>query len=561
MKKLTFLILVLLLSACSKAAPQATATLIPVPSATLVTPATLPPVTLPQATATQVATQAVSQSATPTQPADKPTLAPTSTLSLQPTATNLPTDTPTIIPTATPLPPLSAQGPYLVYLSTLAEGGQAVTLLNADGNGRKVLPLPENGYIPDMRNAVSPDGEWVTFYIGNVGRLDSGQFDTNSGPFTLTLNLMRVSDGTTQQVASLLSPDYPANFQKAAEQAIQASPDLYKDITPEQLTNSIAQTFLGGIYTTGWSLNGLYLAYTGETDGPTSDLYLYTLSNGRTYRLSSELEQVQWLTWAPDNLHILYGTVNEYRTGSVLDNFRVVRSDGSGSQNIGQMGYRAGWVSTNANNRVYTVYTANENGSFTGLANLNILTKKATIIWGYAFLDYAFDLQNGAMVIIGYSGEGADRKTGIYLQSANWSFIPLTASNIFFRGSDDHRFVAASVDQGVVGIAKDGTISTIRAQAASISISPNWKWMTLFDAGQSGAIAGIELYDEKDQLVHQLTTINPNRIVWRANSAGLFFRSGTDLYYIAIPDGQPILLDQSVAVSENGDFNNFVWVK
>ena len=564
MKKITFLFLILLLTACSKAAPTATATLNPTPTATPVTPATLPPATpLPQATATleataiPEATQAATLASTATQPAGEPTLAPTATFTPGPTATPQPTDTPIVISTATPLPGLAAQGPYLVYLSTQPEGGQAVTLLNPDGNGRKVLPLPENGYIPDVRNAVSPDGAWVTFYLGTPGQLDSGLLDTPSGTYTLTLNLMRVSDGSTQQVASLLSPDYPANFKTAAEQAIQASPDQYKDFTPEQLANSMAQTFLGGIYTSGWSSNSLYLAYTAETDGPTSDLYLYTLSSKNIRRLGSELEQVQWLTWSSDNLRILYGTVNEYRAGSPLDNFRVVRIDGGGAQNIGQMGYRSGWATAS----VYTVYTTNEAGNFAGLANMNILTRKSTIIWAYSFLDYAFDLKDGTMVIIGYSGEGASQQTGIYLQAANWKFIPLDASGIFPRGSDDHRFVAASVDQGVVGIAKDGTITTIRNQAASISISPNWKWMVLFDAGQSGTIAGIELYDEKDQLIKQITPLNPDRIVWRADSSGLFFRSGTELYYIAIPNGEPVLIDQNVAVGEDGDFNNFIWVK
>jgi hypothetical protein len=268
------------------------------------------------------------------------------------------------------------------------------------------------------------------------------------------------------------------------------------------------------------------------------------------------LEQVQWLTWSPDNVTILYGTVIEYREGSVLDNFRVVRIDGSAARNLGQIGYRSGW----ATSRFYTVYTAGEDGSFTGLANLDILTNKATVIWAYSFLDFDVDLNDGTLAIIGYAGEGAARQTGIYLQAANWLFTPVNASKVYFRGTEDHRFVAAS-DQGMVGIAKDGTIATIRAQNASISVSPNWLWMTLFDAGQTGTVAGIELYDEKDQLVRQLTPINPNRIIWRANSAGLFFRSGTDLYYISIPDGEPVLLDSSVAVSETGDYNNFVWVK
>jgi hypothetical protein len=564
MKKITFLFLVLLLSACSKAAPTATATLNPTPTATPVTPATLPPtVTLPQATATLEATATPKATLAPilvptaTQLAGEPTLAPSATFIPEPTTTPAPTDTPIVITTATPLPGLAAQGPYLVYLSTKPEGGQEITLLNPDGNGRKVLPLPENGYIPDVRNAVSPDGAWVTFYLGTPGQIDSGLLDASSGTYTLTLNLMRVSDGSTQQVASLLSLDYPANFLTAAEQAIQASPDLYKDFTPEQLANSMAQTFLGGLYTSGWSNNSLYLAFAAETDGPTSDLYLYTLSSKNLRRLSSELEQIQWLTWSSDNLRILYGTVNEYRAGSPLDNFRVVRIDGGGAQNIGQMGYRSGWATAS----VYTVYTTNEAGRFAGLANLNILTRRSTIIWAYSFLDYAFDLKNGTMAILGYSGEGPDQQTGVYLQAANYKFIPLNASNIFPRGSDDHRFVAASVDQGVVGIAQDGTITTIRNQAATISISPNWQWMVLFDAGHNGTIAGIELYDNKDQLVKQITPINPDRIVWRADSSGLFFRSGTELYYIAIPDGAPVLIDQNVAVGETGDFNNFVWVK
>jgi hypothetical protein len=435
----------------------------------------------------------------------------------------------------------------------------AITLLNADGNGRKILPLPANAYIPDVRSAVSPDGAWVSFYIGNAGRLDSGVFDTNSGPFTLTLNIMSLTDGSTKQVGSLLSADYPANFQTAATQAIQASPDTYKDITPEQLTNSIAQTFLGGLYTSSWSRNSQYLAYAGEVDGPTSDLYAYTVSTGKTFRLTTELEQVQWLTWSSDNLTILYGTTNQYVAGSVPDNYRVIRVNGSSAINLGQLGYRVGWASST----IYTVYSAGASGGYSGLTNINVLTKKAVAIWSYSFLDFAFDFQDGTMAILGFSGEGADRKTGVYLQAANWLFVPLNATGVFPRGNGDHRFIAFTTDQGIVGIAKDGAIATIRSQtpSAAISVSPNWKWMALFDAGNSGIIAGIELYDGTDTLVKQPTTITPSRIIWRADSKGLFFRSGTELYYLSIPDGQPVLIDQNVAINETGDYNNFIWIK
>jgi hypothetical protein len=432
-------------------------------------------------------------------------------------------------------------------------------LLNPDGNGREAWPLPANAYIPDVRNALSPNGDWVSFYIGNAGKIDSGQFDVNSGPFTLTLNLMSLADGSTQQIASLLSPDYPANFQTAAEQAIQASPDAYKDLTPEQLANFMAQAFLGGLYSSGWSNNGQYLVYAAETDGPTSDLYLFTLANGRTFRLTSELEQIRWLTWSSDNLRVLFGTANQTSEGVPPDTFRVVRIDGGAPQNLGQLGYRSGWATAS----IYSVYATNEAGNLAGLTNVNILTRQATTIWAYSFLDFAFDLRDGTMAILGYSGEGADLQTGVYLQAADWKFVPLNASGVFPRGGEDHRFIATSLDQGVVGIAKDGTLSTIRTQSAAafFSISPNWNWMALFDAGQSGNIVGIELYNEKDELVQQLGAINPNRIVWRFDSSGLFFRSGPELYYVAIPDGQPVLVDENVAVGADGDFNNLVWIE
>jgi hypothetical protein len=462
-----------------------------------------------------------------------------------------------VISTATPLPGLAAQGPYLVYLSTLPEGKQAITLLNPDGVGRKDVPLPANAYVPDVRNAVSPDGRWVTYYLGNPGQLDAGLMDAISGTYTLTLNLMRLSDGATQPIASLLSPDYPANLKAAAAEAIQASPDQYKDYTPELLANSMAKAFLGGIYTSGWSSNSLYVAFAAETNGPTSDLYLYTLSSGNVRRLSTELEEIRWLTWSSDNIHILFGTANDTPAGTPPDNFRVVRYDGGQAQNLGQLGYRSGWATAS----VYTAYSTNEAGNFAGLTNVNILTRKSTVIWAYSFLDYAFDLRDGTMAILGFSNAAPSLQTGIYLQAADWKFIPLNASGVFPRGGENDRFVASSMDQGVVGIAKDGTLTIIRNQPAAISISPNWQWLTLFDASGSGAVAGIELYDQKDQLVKQITDINPNRIIWRADSKGLFFRSGTDLYYIAIPDGEPVRIDQNVAVSDTGDFNNFVWVK
>src|SRR5215207_6563181 len=107
----------------------------------------------------------------------------TPTLIPAPTQTPSPTLTPTA--TITPYPTLSTQKPYLL----IWQGEQLFLEYDAEGMGRNVIELPPDGYIPffpPLDSLVSPDGEWLAFYTGNVGRGDTQEI------LPVRLNLLNI---------------------------------------------------------------------------------------------------------------------------------------------------------------------------------------------------------------------------------------------------------------------------------------------------------------------------------------------------------------------------------
>ena len=153
--------------------------------------------------------------------------------------------------------------------------------------------LSKANYRPSARY-VSPDGKWLAFYTGSAGNpVDMPA----SGTFDLTLNLLDLSTGEEQPITPLLSKDYPNNFVTAAAQLNDP------DITAEYLY----QAFVHGITRAlAWSADGRYLAFAGQMDGLSSDLYLYDVETKTIRRLSSGDQELQWIDWSPDGKWIAF---------------------------------------------------------------------------------------------------------------------------------------------------------------------------------------------------------------------------------------------------------------
>ncbi|MFT3890657.1 MAG: hypothetical protein QM730_03415 [Anaerolineales bacterium] len=123
-----------------------------------------------------------------------PTVIPASTLS----------PTPTLIPSATPYPPLHTQGPYLLY----TRDHKSLTIMDADGSGRKQIQLPSGGYMKELERSVSPNGKWIAYFTG-----------TKSKPYDLALNLFNLEGETSFLISNLIAPGFPENLEPVTETA------------------------------------------------------------------------------------------------------------------------------------------------------------------------------------------------------------------------------------------------------------------------------------------------------------------------------------------------------
>jgi hypothetical protein len=106
---------------------------------------------------------------------------------------------------------------------------------------------------------------------------------------------------------------------------------------------------------------------------------------------------------------------------------------------------------------------------------------------------------------------------------------------------------------GIFGISKDGSAVSISSQGGQAIVSPDYKWMLL-------VYGPILLYDEDDFFVRQLTTLEPDFVFWNLDSLGIFVKKGTQLHYVAVPDGEPILVEQFLESSSFWDMN-YRWLQ
>jgi hypothetical protein len=261
-------------------------------------------------------------SSTPQPNTPSPLPIPTETEVLTSSRTAVPHE-PTVGPSQ--FAPLASQGPYLAFLLD-DESGSSMLLLDTAG-GRKVIPLPPNS-IPFGFNhgyysyrLLSPNGEWLAYYSGQMPEYGE-EFSKYSGAFDLTLNLMHLPDGAIYPITPLLSADFPANFTRqlgALELSGRTNP--YPDM------DNVILSFMNGIFALDWSPDSTTLAFAGEIEGPSSDLYLYDVETGTIRRLTDGPENIQWIRFSPEGEHILHasayylseGESNAYHVASVSD--------------------------------------------------------------------------------------------------------------------------------------------------------------------------------------------------------------------------------------------------
>jgi hypothetical protein len=454
------------------------------------------------------------------------------------TPIGIPTQAPTL--TATPYPPLSATGPYLAYLVNLPGNRLAVRLLNPDGSGREDVALPAGAQFELIRTAISPDGEWLAFHSGTA----------EQEPYDLRLNLLHLPDRQVFTVTQLLSADYPGNFETIAAGIIQNDPQRYSYLSTAELAQELQYIFQWGIKTVGWSPNGRYLAFAGQMDGPSSDIYRYDVQLKTITRLTDGLEQIVSLDWSPGGKWILHEASNEPMGEGWAPNLYAAPFDGGQAKKLFEGAFNSWWLSPTT----VAVYDAANGPGDHNLRFFNVETDQTVFQWPDSFGSLAYDPQSGIIAISDAPWENQDLKMGIYLIYPNGSrkfVVEGYYYGLIFRGGELHRFVVSQYAVGTFGITSDGGVTQLTNAYGNIAVSPDYQWM-LMDGDK---LPGMALYSKNDEFVYHLSEHIPDQIIWRPDARGIFYQVASTLYYLAIPDGQAILVD------DNADAYSFAWIK
>jgi Tol biopolymer transport system component len=489
-----------------------------------------------------ILTFVVSGCAAPAVPTKPPVDTPTS---IAPTLTFIPTPTvtePPETPTLTPEPGLRTNGPYFTYFREV-DGVYQLVMMDADGGGRKVVDLPQ-GFVDSLTNQqygldmkfVSPNGKWLAFYAGSAGDLIFGQ-DIGKGPFNLTLNLLDLTTGQISVVTPLLSQDYPNNFAKAEKQINRS------DITALDL----GFAFLAGITQAhAWSPDGRYLAFAGQMDGLSSDLYVYDMQTKKIQRLSSGDEELQWIDWSPDDKWIVYGSTFWAGEGTQFHEYAVMK-DGSSTHDF-LNGYVDSWLNSH---EFFEFDSANGWGDF-NLRMVDVNTGKITTIWKGIFHEYKIDPNKDWVALVAITSV-------LPSEEERPNFIPgLQLINLkslqVFQNPDP-----LSEPPDTFLRAEDGRIVPLPAPAKPddkiISASPDTKyWAIVLNQD-------VKIYSKDLSLVKEISIplVKSDDVQWNPNSSNFFLVADTDIFSVNISTGVIYLIETNL-LSSNYGLTAYKWL-
>ncbi len=466
------------------------------------------------------------------------TASPTST----PAATVIPTITPSPAPSATPSSQPQTQEHLLV-----TRDHEHWAVLNADGSLQRYVQIP--GIAIADPSDVSPDGNWLDY--------QSGSYEDE--PYDLSLSLLNLDDGTSQFITNLLSPDFPENIEPVVESTFQYDQSLYKDdCTSLECRRSLVKedvAISAGI--SRWSPDGQLLAFAAQIDGPSTDIYIYSMQDKTIRRLTNDLQNVDRMEWSPDGKRLLYtndipGIVHDGRTFHVTDlegktfqlSYEILTND--------SQWYMHGWIS----NDLYllqALYPEPGQWHFRQLVVVNAENGQLTEIWPYPTSDVVIDTNNQTIVLSFYQFFFEDPipnapPAGTYFISTNgdrekisdhvFSFVP---SSVQIIGIDHD-------DENAYHILPDDSIKRIGAGVWGFvsSSSPNKKWFFLEQRERNGYYR-FSLYDDTYRQTKSWTLNEDVRAAsWRPDSLGIFLFTSDNIYYLSIPDGEPQLLNVEV---------------
>lgn len=468
---------------------------------------------------------------------ESPTPLPTVTVS--PTIT--PSPAPSITPTITPYPGIQTQGPYLLF----ARDKKNLTLMDADGGGRRQIQIPNNGYLGwDLNNSVSPDGKWLVYFTGSTDK-----------PYDLTLNLFGLEDETTLTIANLLAPGYPENLMQTT-----LNKDLCPNDIPDCQVGAIRSDFESAITrTTAWSPDSKTLAFAAQIDGPSSDVYLFSPENRSIRRLVNDLENVWNIEWSLNGEKVLY---ENFQSGNyTFTDLYIADPNIPTLQSPRPIQTEAfwgieGWVDDN----VLLIFDSGDGGAPHNLRYLNVENRQTKLIWKHELEIFTVDPELHGMIftlepeVIEYYQMKMD--PGTYFIAVDGKQTKLS-DEIYMPAENDHFANSFLAEKGntLYAINPEGPVIQKIKDAVDFEhaprISPNKQWLMVEIPD------GLQLFSENLKLVKSWD-IHKAEIIWRSDSLGLLLFMDKGMYYLSILDGEPILIED--CAPKQCTVSDYVWL-
>lgn len=302
-----------------------------------------------------------------------------------------------------------------------------------------------------------------------------------------------------------------------------------------------------------FSPDGQFLAFMGAIDGPTSDLYLYSLDSYKITQLTDGPSQSFQPVWSPDGKYIVHMGVSSFGSGAgsqmtgvwaaQADNTNVKTlydPSGSGFEKI------IGWV----DNQSFVVYSWDMSCGNYNLRIFNIETKESSILWGESFRTIAFDQSNAVAVLSSNDGEcSPDDGAGIYIVptdgNAHQRIVENTGPKVIWSQDANLFLVSGDFGSWMLAVDSNGQFIDLDMPLGGQvfpSVAPGskeiaWPGESLWIGPLLGSIENPpkEIFNEP---VYNVT--------WTPDGQSVIFFADSGLYIAHQPEYTPILIDSSL---------------
>lgn len=476
--------------------------------------------------------------ATPTrEPSPTPHFPASDTPGPSPTVTPSETPTPTLIPTITP--PLNPDGPWLVFgASDDQRVGPKLWVGNADGTGLRSMVSRGVLNFAVQPSASASHGPLVAYITHSGG-------DRHK----MELNLGRLPDGQPETIASLIHdlPGQPPIDDFNAETAVED----------------------GGL---AWSPDGRSLAFVGQIDGPSMDVYRYDVDTQAVTRISSGDEQAFELRWSPNGQWVIHGAFQFVGMGGAgADEMWAARQDGSGSVDLfkglrdqdGHIGdpYFYDWLN---DAEVIIVDRSSK------ISAVNITSGEARTLVDGIFDSYTYSPEHDTWLVIPDTGGSAPPK--LQLMQGNKAHDleqPLDLINVWWS-HDTNSFIGLDNTGTLFTISPEGNVAQMQVSVKDQSGVPfvisspdgaSWAWFADDPWTPSSSVWAGQAMQQPTQLLSGdfQNGVTPEDVAWSPDSKRLLMITNHGLWAAERPDFKPFQIAVNLHGSDSTGWGA-VWV-